>query len=366
MRIAMVTNRCVPFMGGIETHVQEVAPRLVRRGVDLTVFTTDVTGMLAPEEAFDGFTVRRFPAWPASRDYYFSMRLARALGRERFDLIHVQGVHALLPPLALAAAARAKVPTVLTFHTGGSSSRFRASMRSAQWRTIAPLLRSTRRLIAVCEYEQRLFCGSLGLDPMRIPIVRNGAERLPDTGMPPTHHGDPLVLTIGRLERYKGHHRAVAAMPALLRRSPGARLVIVGSGPYESALRRQIAALDVEAAVSFTSFAPSERGELGALVRRADVVTLLSEYEAHPVAVMEALALGRDVVCANTSGLSELGRDGLVRTVALDASPEQVAAAITLAVDEPRWHAQAPSLSTWEECADALVSTYDEALTCVS
>jgi len=362
----MITNRCVPFMGGIETHVQEVAPRLASRGVDLTVFTTDVTGTLPPEEAFAGFTVRRFPAWPSSRDYYLSLPLARALGQERFDLVHVQGVHALLPPLALAAAARAKVPTVLTFHTGGSSSRLRSAMRSAQWRTIAPLLRTTRRLIAVCEFEQQLFCQSLGLDVERIPIVRNGADRLPDTATPPSYAGEPLVLSIGRLERYKGHHRAVAAMPSLIARMSGAHLVIVGSGPYEATLRRQVFDLDLGAAVSFASFGSTERGELGALVRRADVVTLLSEYEAHPVAVMEALALGRDVVCADTSGLSELGRDGLVRTVMLDAPPAMVAFAIERAATEPRWQELPPPLSTWEGCTDALLSTYEEALACAS
>jgi glycosyltransferase involved in cell wall biosynthesis len=366
MRVAMVTARCVPFMGGIETHVQEVAPRLGRGGIDLTVFTTDVTGALPREEEFDGFTVRRFPAWPPKRDYYFSAPLVRALRADQFDLVHIQGVHALLPPLALAAAARAKIPSILTFHTGGSSSPLRTAVRSSQWRTLAPLLRTTRRLVAVCEYEQELFCRTLRLEPTRIPIVRNGAVQLPESGELPDVSGDPLVLTIGRLERYKGHHRALAAMPALLRRSPGARLVIVGSGPYESRLRSRVDELGIGREVAFMSFAPRERSKLGALIRRADAVALLSEYEAHPVAVMEALALGCDVVCADTSGLTELGRDGLVRTVGIDASPETVADAIIAAVNERRWKERPPALSTWDQCADALVETYREALSCAS
>ena len=60
---------------------------------------------------------------------------------------------------------------------------------------------------------------------------------------------------------------------------------------------------------------PTQRGGLGALLRSSDVVALLSDYEANPVAVMEALALGRKVVVADTSGLSELASEGLATAV---------------------------------------------------
>jgi len=42
-----------------------------------------------------------------------------------------------------------------------------------------------------------------------------------------------LIVSGGRLERYKGHHRAIAALPELIRRVPDARLYVVGTGPYE-------------------------------------------------------------------------------------------------------------------------------------
>ena len=46
----------------------------------------------------------------------------------------------------------------------------------------------------------------------------------------------------------------------------------------------------------------------------------MSDYEANPVAVMEALALGRKVVVADTSGLSELASEGLATAVPPNAS----------------------------------------------
>jgi glycosyltransferase involved in cell wall biosynthesis len=352
-------------MGGIETHVHEVARRLGARGVDVTVHSTDLTGELPSDEPVDGYRLRRYPAWPRGRDYYLSPALTRAMCHVEADVVHVQGVHTFVAPAALAGAKRAGVPSVLTFHTGGHSSRLRERIRGMQWRAIGPLVRGAAARVAVCQFEIDEFSRTLHLDPAEFRLIRNGSQPLPVdpddaaiSGALPT--GDPLVLSIGRLEQYKGHHRVVAAMPALLREAPGARLVLVGSGPYEDELRALAASLGVAGAVSYRAFGPAERGALGALVARAGVVTLLSDYEAHPVAVMEALGLGRPVVAADTSGLHELGASGLVTLVPVDAGGEDVASALLREARANRWLAGPPSLPTWDDCTDALAELYRE------
>ena len=110
--------------------------------------------------------------------------------------------------------------------------------------------------------------------------------------------------------------------------------------------------------MTFTSFGPDERDRLGALVAAADVVTLMSDYEAHPVAVMEALALGRKVVVADTSGLTELARHDLV--TAIDPRSSSVALADTLAAVATAPTAPAPALDSWTECARRLAALYGE------
>src|SRR5271156_3743015 len=129
LRVAMVSANALPLMGGIETHVHEVSTRLGAAGVDVTVLTTDRSGDLAIEEKPPGYRVRRWRAYPRSRDYYLAPGLARHLLRaDDYDVVHVQGVHNLVAPAALAAARRAGIPTVLTFHTGGPSSAPRGSL----------------------------------------------------------------------------------------------------------------------------------------------------------------------------------------------------------------------------------------------
>jgi glycosyltransferase involved in cell wall biosynthesis len=359
LRVAMVTASALPRMGGIETHVHEVSTRLGAAGVDVTVLTTDPSGELPREETLPGYRVRRWRAYPRSRDYFLAPGLARHLLRaDDYDLIHIQGVHNLVAPTALAAARRAGVPSVLTFHTGGHSSGLRGKLRPLQWRLLAPLLRSSAALVAVCDYERQIFAPVLGVGEETIRLIRNGCEPLPVDPTAEKAEGSPLLVSVGRLERYKGHHRILRALPAVLAKEPDARLVLAGSGPYEQPLRAIANELGVADRVSVCGFGPERRASLGQLVADADVFCLLSEYEAHPVAVMEAVGAGTKALVADTSGLSELGRAGLATTIALDATPEQVAATVLALAAAPT--RVPPRIPTWDDCAEQLHRLYRE------
>lgn len=360
-RVAMVASRFPPLLGGIETHVDEVARRMAGRGVEVTVLTTDVSGRLPAYEHREGLTVRRFRAGPRGTDLHASPSLVRHIGCGRYDLVHVQGLHTFLPPMALRASQRAGIPTVVTFHTGGHSSRLRAAIREPQWRALRPLLCRSDALVAVCAYEAEQFARRLRIDSGRIRLIRNGADPLPlDDHAQPVTTGAPLITSVGRLERYKGHHRLIAAMPVLLEEAPEARLAIVGRGRYERPLRRLAGRLGVDQFVEFASFESKERGALGALIRSSEIVALMSEYEANPVALMEALALGRKVVVADTSGLTELATDGLATSVPLHAPPAQLAQVLLSVAEAPR--PDCPHLPDWDQCVDALLRVYDEAV----
>ncbi|WP_205472204.1 glycosyltransferase family 4 protein [Nocardioides sp. SYSU D00038] len=354
-RIGMISTRCQPEIGGIENHVAEVAGRLAARGYDLEVLTTDTSGRLPRRERVDGYLVRRFRAWPRSRDWYLSPGLFLAALRARYDVVHVQGVHTLVPPLAMLAAILRRVPFLLTFHTGGSSSAFRERARGTQWRVLAPLLRRAHTLIGVSVYEARRFDEVLG-EPGRVTVVRNGGS-LPE--VPPGVVPEPgLVVSVGRLERYKGHHRLVEALPHLLETVPEARVEVLGAGPYEAELLALAERLGVADRVTVRFVPPVDRAAMGESIARAGVMTLLSDYEAHPVAVMEALTAGRPVVVSRTSGLIELADLGWAVGVEADASPRDTAAAIARQMSDPVLPAR-EDLPTWETCVTGVAQTYD-------
>jgi len=365
LRILHVTARYPPYVGGIETHTREVARRLARRGHRVTVLTTDPVGDLPGREMDETVEVLRVPAWPPGRDWNLAPGLLGIVGRRRWDVVHVQGVHTLVPPLAALAATLGGRRFLLTFHSGGHSSGVRTRLRGVQWRLIAPLLRRADALVAVSRFEAERFSRALGVPGSRIELVPNGAD-LPAVAAPGSDDGQsaadgrrprrdaPLVLSLGRLERYKGHHRVIAAMPALRSARPGTTLRVAGAGPYEPELRRLVADLELEDAVSIAAV---EREALPGVLASASLVTLLSDYESQGIAVMEALAARRPVLVADTSALHELAEEGLVRAIPLDAGPEATAAAILEALDRPV--AAAPrDLPTWDATTDALEAIY--------
>ena len=122
LRVLQVTPRYAPSVGGVETHVREVARRLPARNVETAVLTPDPSGSLPAHEVLDGVTVHRVDARPRGRDYMFAPGLCGAIRDGGWDLVHVQSYHTLVAPIAMAAAARARIPYVLTFHAGSHSS----------------------------------------------------------------------------------------------------------------------------------------------------------------------------------------------------------------------------------------------------
>jgi glycosyltransferase involved in cell wall biosynthesis len=358
MRVLLVTPRYFPLMGGVETHVYEVARRFAGQGVDTTVLTTDTSGELPVQEQVEGVQIRRVPAYPRSKDYYFAPGIYNIIANGTWDIVHCQGFHTFVPPVAMLAAKRARIPYVLSFHSGGHSSGFRNSIRSLQAALSRPLLAGAEKLIGVSNFEARLFQQRLKLPQEKFVVIPNGSH-LPKI-TPMRHDGrEPLILSVGRLERYKGHHRLIEAFPSILERQPNARLRILGKGPHEGELQRMARDLGIADRTEIGAVSPSDREGMASVLASASVVTLLSEYEAHPIAVMEALSMKRPVLVADTSGLSELAERGLVRAIPLDSTASQIADAVIQQLCDPL----VPSdieLPTWEQCAQQLLSLYTE------
>ncbi len=356
-RVAMIAARCQPEIGGIESHVAEVASRLTARGYEVEILTTDRSGALPKVERTEaGYLIRRFRAYPAKRDYYFSPGLFIAALRADCDLIHVQGVHTLVPPLAMIAAWLRRRPYLLTFHTGGNSSALREKARGTQWRVLAPLLKRADALIGVSVYEGHRFDDVLGWPRGTITVIRNGGSLPPAD--PSLTSVPGRIISVGRVERYKGHHRAVEALAHLVETHPDAHLQILGSGPYEADLYALADSLGVRDRVTVEFIPPVDRAAMGERVASASVMALLSDYEAHPVAVMESLTAGTPAVVSRTSGLTELADMGWVVGVPAQATPQETAAAFAEQLDHPIL--PDPSiLPTWETCVSGVADTYD-------
>ena len=361
LNILMVTPRYFPFIGGTETHVHEVGRRLVRDGFAVTVVSTLADerslAQLPREEMVEGMRVVRVAAWPKNRDLYIAPEIARIIKQGQWDVVHCQGCHTFVPIIGMRAAGQARIPYVVTFHTGGHSSSWRTRIRDIQWHLLSPLLAKARKLIGVSRFEAEYFHHLLRLPAQQFAVVPNGVNIPEHTSITAQESAETLIISSGRLEQYKGHHRLIEALPKIREQKPDARILILGNGPYESNLRALAQQLGVADSVEIRAIPPGQRAEMMALLARAAVVVLLSEYESQGIAVMEALSLRRPVLVAATSALQELGEKKLARTVPLTATSEQIAQAVLQQIEDPLIPERL-ALPTWDDCASQLAEIY--------
>ncbi len=363
-KVLMVCMKYLPDVGGIETHVKEVASRLNNSGeFDVTVLTTDISQTRPRYEVIDGVRTLRVAAYPRNKDFYISPEIYKIVAGGDWDLVHQQGIHTAVPPIAMLAAARARIPYVTTFHTGGHSLGHRNALRGLQWRTLGPLLRRASALIGVSRFEADLVAREARVPAERVQVIRNGGGLAPLETRPETEPG--LIISSGRLVPYKGHQRVIEALPHVLASEPRARLLILGGcdqGSNEPELRALAQKLGVADKVEIMSLPPEDRTAMAKALCSADIFVSLSEYEAHPVAVMEALSLGCTVVGLDVAGVGELVEEGWVRGIPEKASPQDVAHALLSAMSAGAG-VDRSELPTWDTSADGLARTYRRILT---
>ncbi len=175
----------------------------------------------------------------------------------------------------------------------------------------------------------------------------------------------PIVLTVGTRKPHKNLLRLVRAMPAILDRRPGTRLVLCGNPtPYDAELRAEIASLSLERDVACLPFV--ELDELEGLYAAARCFVLPSLNEGFGLPILEAMGRGVPVACSDVSALPEVaGRaaryfDPLDITSIADALIdvlEDQALAERLIAEGKR---QARTLS-WERTAEATFESYERA-----
>jgi colanic acid/amylovoran biosynthesis glycosyltransferase len=146
----------------------------------------------------------------------------------------------------------------------------------------------------------------------------NGASR--------RSNGDLRLLTVGRLEREKGHSILLEAIALLKDRRIPVLLEVVGDGSRLDSLRRQAETLGISERITFAGAVGQDR--IKHHYQAADAFCLPSLGEGIPVVLMEALATRLPAIASNTMGIPELIEDGVTGLLVPPGRPEDLAATI--------------------------------------
>ena len=324
---------------------------------------------------------------PFARELKLMARLGRRIlavaKQEKIDLIHSHSP--LLNGLpALWVARRLKIPLVYearafwedaavdhgTFSEG--SFRYRVSRALETF-----LFKNTDRAVTICESMRREL-GERGVPVDRVKVVPNGVNVEEFKPLPRAaaladrlgFNGGPIFGFIGSFYRYEGLRFLVETFPKIRAQIPNARLMLVGGGEEEEALK---ALADARDGILFTGRVPhNEVNDYYSLVdvfvcprlrmRLTELVT--------PLKPLESMAMGKAVLASDVGGHRELIEDGQTGLLfAAESSDELVRQSVRLAKD-PALRAELGEAGRrfvngercWGKLAQRYIQLYDEVL----
>lgn len=316
MKVLTVAPYWFPDGGGLERYAREVAQGLVRRGHEV-----HAVALGREARAFEDGGVRvevlPFHARASNTPIRIDLapRLARALRRGGFDVVHAHTPVPYAAEMAGLASAATGVPLVATYHAGA---RTRVPLERA-------MLARASRLLAVTP-----FVAERALRPWRrkTTVATPGVHPPADVAPPPAARRVLFVGPVDSRYRWKGLDVLLDALARL----PRARLDVAGTGDRvgEVLARATRERLDVRV------HGRVDDATLAALYRAADVVALPStgDAESFGMVLAEAQAHGRPVV-AGGGGTVHAFRDGVTGLAARPGDAGDLADALASLLDEP-------------------------------
>jgi phosphatidylinositol alpha-mannosyltransferase len=295
VRVGLACPYSLDVPGGVQNHVKDLAEALIGLGHHVSV--------LAPSDRPSGLPSYVVPAGGAVPVPYngsvarlafgpkAAARTRRWMREGRFDVLHVHEPAA--PSLSLLALWAADCPVVATFH----SSNVRSRAMSASASVLRPSMEKITARIAVSEYARATLVQHIGGEPVVIP---NGVyvDRFRQAPVREDWRGEgPTLAFVGRLdEARKGLPLLLDAYAGVAAEHPDVRLLVVGGGDVDGALRRM--PKDLADSALFLGRVSDE--EKASALRTADLyVAPNTGGESFGIVLIEAMAAGTPVLASD-------------------------------------------------------------------
>ena len=307
MKIVVTGTRGIPaIMGGVETHCEELFPRVAALGYDVTVmrrssYVADSLTEWHGVKLMDIPTPRK-KAFEAIVHTVRAVIAARRLGA---DVVHI---HAIGPALVTPLARLLGMKVVFTHH-GPDYDRDKWGAAAKMMLRLGEMLgcRFANRVIVISDVIRNLIASKHGRTK-GVSLIYNGVpaadkchfpEYFSELGITEGNY----VLGMSRFVPEKNLHHLIEAFSRV--KSEGLKLVIAGDSDfpdeYSEGLKRQAR----EAGVVLTGFVKGQK--LHSLLTNARCFVLPSSHEGLPIALLEAMSYGLPVVVSDIPANLEVG-----------------------------------------------------------
>lgn len=368
MRIGLVCPYQWDVPGGVQYHVRDLAQTLRGMGHHVEVLTPAEHEESLTDEwiTFAGRTVP-IPYNGSMASVQFgpvsAARVRRWLREGHFDVVHV---HEPAPPsVSLLVCMIAKGPIVATFHAATTRSKFLAAWGPV----VRPWLERISGRIAVSDFARRVQVEHLGGDAVIIPNGVHVSAFAHGPSLPGCTRGvdGPTIGFLGRFdEPRKGLPVLLEAMRTVVRRYPGARLLVAGRGDTDEV--RELIGEDLRAHVSLLG--ELSEADKAAFLRSVDIYcapNLLGE--SFGVVLIEALAAGAPIVASDLDAFARVLEDGAGGVLVRRGDPVALAEALCGLLADPARLAELSSGGAriaaaydWDVLARRILAVYETVL----
>lgn len=321
--------------GGVDVRIVQTAQKMQQQGCDFVVVVIEGSSL---HHTLRDMSLPVVPLPRARLDPRVVLELVRIIRRMTAGLIDAHnGQSQFWAALAaLATGIRGRVATVHSVYREDHASRWRQRIHEAALHLCKVL---GFKFLTVSSNVQRYLVDDFGIDPSRLLLSRNGMEDLIEPPPPfklmeetswPT---DTVVLAIiGRLDPRKGHRFLLTALASMVRDNDcRARLLIVGTGREETAIRNQVRELQLQDYVHFTGF----RSDVQSILTRVDVLCLPSSSEGLPYSVIEAARQSVPTLASRLEGTDDIFVEGQTILFTRIGDADDIREKLTFLLDNP-------------------------------
>jgi glycosyltransferase involved in cell wall biosynthesis len=362
MRVLWLNHRDPnhPLAGGAEVHLREVCKRLVNRGCDVTLLSERFPGS-AETEVLDGIRIIR--KGDRVGVHIRAPLLVSKLAREH-DVVVDDIAHAV-PWWSRLVTRRPVVGIIHHVHQNVVSLELNFPLDVAVKFAERTIKFAYNRIITDSEATKREIVALLGVPPNHVRVVYLGVDHN-FYGPSKEKFGDPTLLWVGNIKRYKNVDHLLSAFALAKKRVPNLRLVVDGDGYYKNHIVQLAERLGLDG-VSFVH--PLIGEEKVRLFGRSWALCVTSVVEGWGLVITEAAACGTPSIAYNSGASSEAVVDGETGLLVRYGDIKNLAEKIELVATDPRLR-EALSLGAiqysqkfdWERTTDETFNVLREAV----
>jgi len=311
MKIALV----VPYFSGFGSNESEITEELMRKGHEVTVFTTNVrSGSRLKDISYslnNNFNIKyvkvikNFLGWPYTVD--FSQEL------ENFDLIMGEEDYQYTTYVAYLAAKRYNIPIIVSneryYLPAFPKSLFLKAIEAiytSKIRSYVPFITvhagSAKNYLRSIGFKKKIHVIFTAINLNKFKIKKSNLIK----DKYKLDRKDKIILTIGRLVPFKNYFRLIEQFSLL---PLNYKLIIVGKGELECEFKKYIQERNIKNVILETNFI--EPQIIHEYINSSDIYIQPSLIEPFGIAVREAMVLGKPIIVTKEGGMIEaINRNG--------------------------------------------------------